>query len=67
MEPTTEEEMNALHQRIELLVVPLGFATVARCKFLKDGRLYDLSAADLSQIERIERDGLFLVTPDGIA
>lgn len=67
MEPPTEEQMNALHRKIELLVVPIGFATVARCKFSKDGRLYDLSAADLSQIQRIEREGLFLVMADSIA
>lgn len=28
--------------------------------FQKGGKLYDLSAADLEQIERIERDGLFV-------
>lgn len=30
-------------------------------RFEKGGRLYDLSAADLGQLERIEREGLFVV------
>lgn len=29
--------------------------------FLRNGKRYDLSAADLSQLDRIEREGLFVV------
>lgn len=27
---------------------------------MKDGKIYDLSAADLDQLDRIEREGLFV-------
>ena len=38
-----------------------GFHPIGRWLFIKDGKTYDLSAADLSQIKRIEEEGLFLV------
>ena len=38
-----------------------GFRPSGGWRFHKDGKTYDLSATDLSQIERIERDGLFMV------
>jgi len=40
---------------------PLGFTMISSWMFLKNGNIYDLSAADLDQIERIEREGLFML------
>jgi len=40
---------------------PLGFYPVGGWHFMKGGTTYDLSAADLPQIDRIEREGLFVV------
>jgi len=44
-------------------IMPLyhkGFRVVGFWLFEKNNLVYDLSAADLSQIERIEKEGLFL-------
>lgn len=38
-----------------------GFRPVGKWRFEKGGKIYDLSTADLNQLERIEREGLFLV------
>ena len=38
---------------------PLG--PITDMKYVRHGKLYDLSAADLKQLERIEHEGLFLV------
>ena len=38
-----------------------GFYPIGGWLFMKDGIAYDLSAADLSQIKRIEQEGLFVV------
>jgi hypothetical protein len=47
------------------IIVAAGFVpTNARMIFTKDGRWYDLSAADLGQLERIEREGLCRAWPD---
>ena len=43
-----------------LLLEPLGWLYMGAFFFFKGGKVYDLSAADLSQIDRIERDGLFV-------
>ena len=40
---------------------PHGFYPVGGWLFVKNGKCYDLSAADLDQIEGIEREGLFIV------
>lgn len=37
-----------------------GFYPVGGWLFMKDGKIYDLSAADLDQLDRIEREGLFV-------
>lgn len=45
-------------------LVPLGwipFGKFMEMLFEKSGKRYDLSAADLNQLDRIEREGLFLV------
>ena len=39
----------------------LGFTPVGGWLFAKDGKTYDLIIADLSQIECIEREGMFVV------
>lgn len=43
-------------------LLSLGFTHVAGWYFAKRGVVYDLSAADLSQIDRIEEEGLFVVS-----
>ncbi len=40
---------------------PLGFYPIGGWLFMKDGKAYDLGEADLDQMERIEREGLFIV------
>lgn len=42
------------------ILVPKGFTQLSGWWFAKDGKTYDLSAADLDQIDRIEREGLFV-------
>jgi hypothetical protein len=41
-----------------------GFTPLSNTHFMKGGKVYDLSAADLEQLERIEREGLFVVRPE---
>lgn len=57
----TNIDLDVLHNRILTVVGSLGFTVVSCCKFSKNGLVYDLSAADLTQIDRIEREGLFVV------
>ncbi|WP_150126571.1 hypothetical protein [Burkholderia cenocepacia] len=60
MNPTAEQL--AEHERtVSRVVSRVGYLPLGRCRFLKDGKVYDLSAADLSQLERIQREGLFVV------
>jgi hypothetical protein len=40
---------------------PWGFTHLGNGVFSRDGVLYDLSAADLEQIDRIVREGLFVI------
>jgi len=40
---------------------PLGWTPVGMWLFEKGGKTYDLSTADVSQHERIEREGLFVI------
>lgn len=45
-------------------LMPLGWMPIGQfgaMKFTKSGKNYDLSAADLEQLERIEKEGLFLI------
>ena len=45
-------------------LIPRGWMPIGQfgaMKFTKGGKNYDLSAADLEQLERIEKEGLFLV------
>ena len=38
-----------------------GWTHMGYWLFFKGGKIYDLSAADLNQLDRIEREGLFVV------
>ena len=58
--PLTAEQYLAIINRL----IPRGWMPIGpfgSMKFRKAGRKYDLSAADLTQLERIERDGLFIL------
>lgn len=39
-----------------------GFLAMGMFMFFKGGKIYDLSAADIAQIDRIEREGLFVIS-----
>ena len=55
-EDSTERLQNAID-----FLSPRGFGQLSGWQFVKACKVYDLSAADLLQIDRIEREGLFLV------
>lgn len=42
-------------------LIPKEWLPVGEMLFKHNGKVYDLSAADLKQLERIEREGHFLV------
>ena len=43
----------------------LGFMPYGQMwRFIKHGKVYDLSCADLNQMEKIERDGVFVIIQD---
>lgn len=58
MEPETKEQEQARRFAAVDYLRPHGFRPLGGWLFYKDGKTYDLSAADLTQIERIEREGL---------
>lgn len=61
MEPESpEQELRRYHEAADILW-PKGFRSAAGWRFMKDGVTYDLSAADLRQIDRIERERLHVV------
>lgn len=60
MEVETIEQRTAKYLRALVRLRPLGFIPLGNFRFAKNGLIYDLSAADLGQIERIEREGLFV-------
>jgi hypothetical protein len=49
------------YKRAIAKLLPLGWIPVGIWLFKKGGRVFDLSAADVEQHERIEREGLFVV------
>jgi hypothetical protein len=56
------QEQRAAHEReVRQHMVALGWKPLGGCNFERKGKAYDLSAADLSQLDRIEREGLFPV------
>ncbi len=61
MPPRTKEQEQAARFAAVEALRGTGFYPIGGWLFMKDDIAYDLSAADLSQIERIERDGLFVV------
>lgn len=47
---------------INTAALSAGWTFVSESRYAKGGHTYDLSAADLTQLERIEREGLFRVS-----
>jgi hypothetical protein len=41
--------------------IPCGNLENKQMLFNRSGKIYDLSAADLTQLDRIEKEGLFIV------
>lgn len=62
----SEAQRQASNQKRVLFLVQRGFTPLDNSRFMKGGKVYDLSAADLEQIDRIEREGKFLVDPADI-
>lgn len=60
MEPLSEEKETERLSNAKEFLESYNFKSVGGWFFLKDGVTYDLSAADLTQIERIEREKLFV-------
>lgn len=58
---TTREQQEAHERDTQLRLIPLGWKPLGGCRFERNGKRYDLSAADLNQLDRIEREGLFLI------
>lgn len=61
MPPRTAKEDQAARFAACETLRGTGFYPIGGLLFMKDGIAYDLSAADLTQMERIEREGLFVV------
>lgn len=61
MKPETKAERAWRHIQTCFYLKPRGFVPLGNFLFSKNGITYDLSAADLEQIERIEKEGLFVV------
>jgi hypothetical protein len=57
----TETQRLALHERACAQLEPQGWMPMGWMLFFYSGRIYDLSAADLGQVDRIVREGLFVV------
>lgn len=58
------ESIESLKNREQLAqheLLARGWTPLGGFRFLRNGKIYDLSAADLSQLERIEQEGLFVV------
>lgn len=61
MEPETKEQDRERRFAAIDTLRGTGFYPIGGWHFMKDGKCYDLSAADLTQIDRIEKEGLFIV------
>lgn len=58
----TEAALNLLHQvKAIYILCPLGWKHQQGMLFEKQGKVYDLSSADLELIPKIEKEGLYLV------
>lgn len=60
MKPDSIQRSQARYIAALFLLCNRGFNPLGSWRFEKAGKVYDLSAADLEQIERIEREGLFV-------
>ena len=60
MPPETEEQEIERLRAARPQIWGKGFLHVVKWIFEKNGKFYDLSAADLTQLDRIEEEGLFL-------
>ena len=60
MEPHSEESDRIRLNNAIPRLNQHGFSQFNGRMFSKGHRVYDLSAADIDQIERVERDGLFV-------
>jgi hypothetical protein len=58
---STAEQLLDREKEISRIALNHGFLPLGRNRFLKHGKVYDLSAADLTQLERIQREGHFVV------
>ena len=62
MKPLSKEAKRERLKKATKKLMLLDFVPFGGWLFFKSGNVYDLSAADLNQIERIENEGLFIVT-----
>lgn len=60
MKPESIEESQSRYLREIVMLTRAGFTPLGNWRFSKDGLIYDMSAANLDQLERIEREGLFV-------
>jgi hypothetical protein len=66
MRPETRAEQQRRNFAAVDKLRPLGFRPLGGMMSMKDGVSYDLSAADLDRIDRIEREGLFVIPADEV-
>jgi hypothetical protein len=62
MEPMRPWQVERWVQMAKERLTPLGWEHVWRGRFRKNGVVYDLIAANLNILDRIEREGLFVVS-----
>lgn len=60
MKPNTRQKEKERFAAACLEIIPKGWLAVGWWKFERNGKTYDLSCADLTQLERIEKEGHFL-------
>lgn len=56
----TQEQLNNQIETTREFLEPLGWTHTYNMRFLFKGRIYDLGVADLTQIDHIVKEGLFL-------
>jgi len=61
MPPKNKEELLEIELKVIKKIYPLGWIPKGNFMFERNGVLYDLSAADIKQLDRIERKKLFVV------
>ena len=60
----SDDWLTKREQEISRIASKNGFLPLGGSRFLKNSKVYDLSAADLTQLERIQREGHFVVAFD---